>query len=193
MGVFKLANDASKIYFAPKAQVYMAETTATMPTDLSTALDPAWKDLGYVTEDGISITPQREFDPVNATQSASPVKYVLNSAGLQLKFVCMEMIPETVELYFGATWTTVGTDKKINVASNPPLAEKALVIEYGDYSETGEPVTITGNKNRLVIPRGMVSDVDETKVARTDTLSLGITFDAMDQGGSLGYLLTNAA
>ncbi|TDD97171.1 hypothetical protein [Actinomadura rubrisoli] len=180
----------------------MASTTeaaSKLPVDVTTPLDAVFKDLGYISEDGVSVTPKREFDPVNASQSASPIKYVLKSAALTLKFVLLQMDPETVEVYFGTEWVTTSGVNKLNIASNPALAEICLVVEYGDYVQTetspGPPpvYTLTGTKNRLVIPRGMVSDVDEYKIARTDTLALGVTFDAMDKSGSLGFLLSNAS
>lgn len=190
------ANTSDKVYFAPKAQIYIAgvdDIADKLPTDLTATLDPGWKSLGYVGEDGISCTPKREFDPVSAAQSASPIKYVLKSASLALKFVLLQMDTDTVELYFGDKWSTTGGVNKISLKSSPTLAEHALLVEYGDYTETaGTPPTLTGTKNRLVIPRGMVSDLDEIKIARSSTLSLGLTFEAMDESGELGYLLSNA-
>ena len=191
------ANSGEKVYFAPNSQIYIAPAqVAALPTDLTTELDASFRSLGYVNEDGIGVTPTREWEPVTAAQSASPVKYVLSSAALTLTFTMLQFDEDTVELYFGTSWTVQGDVRRLDLASSPALAEHAMVIEFGDWTEEDDGnggVTITGAKNRLVIPRGMVSSVNEFKINRTETSALGVTFDAMDRAGSLGYLLTNVS
>jgi hypothetical protein len=97
---------------------------------------------------------------------------------------------DATALYFGTEWTPAedGTGTPIpgvyvlNLESTPELAERALLVEWSDGAVT----------NRLIIPRGMVSEREGLKLTRVDSQTLGVTLDALDSGGSLGYILTNA-
>lgn len=193
-----MANDASKVYFAPKAKIYIASVSAAsskLPDDVVTAIDVVWKELGYVDDTGIELTPATNVDPIPAMQSAVPIKYVVKDASMSIKFVMLEFNTNTVELYFGKAWTTASGLSSLSLDSTPNLLEKALVIEWGDYTEVLDDTTytVTGNKNRLVIPRGMVSSKDVIKLERNGVQSLGVTYEALDINGTLGTLLTNAA
>jgi hypothetical protein len=189
-------NNAATVQFAPKARLLVAPSPATdLPVDVTTALGTAFKELGYVDASGLELTPTLDTTPVEAMQSATPIKYVVKSAAAQLKFTLLQWDDDTVALYFGAALATDATNnvKKLVLASTPALAETAMVVEWGDYTEDAtDPMNIevTGTKNRLVIPRGMVSTKDPIKLSRTDVQSLGVTYDALDVGGQLGYLLT---
>jgi hypothetical protein len=56
-----------------------------------------------------------------------------------------------------------------NIAAAPKVDERALGIEFSD-----------GNvKNRFYIPRGVVTETDETAITRTSAIKLGVTFTAM--------------
>lgn len=195
------ANDASKVYFAPRARILIADTTlaaSKLPTDLTTAIDVVFKELGYVDDTGIELTPVTNTNPIPAMQSATPVKYVVKDASMGVKFTMLQFSADTVELYFGKKWTTAGGVQTLSLDSTPALLEKAMVIEWGDYTEVSDGatppvVTLTGNKSRLVIPRGMVSAKDVIKLERSGVQTLGVTFDALDINGTLGNLITNAA
>lgn len=192
------ANNTNKIYLAPKAKLYVSDVTAAaadLPDDLTTPLSATWKELGYTDEGGIELTPKIDTDPIRAHQSATALKYVLKDASMTLKFTCMQWDTDTVQLYFGASLVTTGGVSKLVIESTPALAEKALCVEWGDYTQddVAVPPTITGTKSRFVVQRGMVSDKDAIKLTRTDVQALGITFDALDSDGQLGYILTNAS
>lgn len=189
-------NNAASVQFAPKARLLVAPSPATgLPIDVATPLGVAFKELGYVDAAGLELTPTLDTTPVEAMQSATPIKYVVKSAAAQLKFTLLQWDSDTVALYFGASLVADATNhvSKLILASTPALAETAMVVEWGDYTEdltVPETPVITGVKNRLVIPRGMVSTKDPIKLSRTDVQSLGVTYDALDVGGQLGYLLT---
>jgi hypothetical protein len=198
-----LSNDATKLYFAPRARILIADVTAAatkLPVDVITDLDTVWTELGYVDETGIELSPVTNTNPITSMQSATPVKYVVKDASMGIKFIMQEFNTNTVELYFGKKWTTTGGVTTLDLASTPALLEKAMVIEWGDWVDgtitAGPPVTTaiaSGTKNRLVIPRGMVSSKDVIKLERSGVQTLGITFDALDINGTLGHLITNAA
>ncbi|MFE0151388.1 hypothetical protein ACFWY5_29875 [Nonomuraea sp. NPDC059007] len=185
------ANTPSTIRFAPKGRIFVAPVGSKAPEDVATPLDAAWKELGYISPDGAELTPSVDSQPVEVWQSATPVKYVVNSAACQLKFTLLQFDADATALYFGTTWvkakkedgTEVPNVFTLDLASTPELAEKALVVEWGDANSV----------SRLVIERGMVSEREGLKLTRTSAQSLGVTFDALDSDGRLGYILTNAS
>lgn len=184
-------NNKDSIRFAPHGQMYIAALTSnpTLPKTPDADLGPEWLALGYASADGVELTPAIETQALEAWQSATPVMYTVTSASLQVKSTLLQVDPATTSLYFGAEWEKVTNDQgqpvngvfRLPIASNPNLAELAMVVKWGDAKVS----------SALVIPRGMVSSRDALKLTRADAQSLGVTYDALDLGGMLGYVLTD--
>ncbi|MDQ1016693.1 phage tail tube protein [Streptomyces afghaniensis] len=187
-------NDAKKIRFAPNGQIYVAPTSGTLvvPTDLGTAdTAPAgYKPLGYVDEGGVTLTPAIETQPVNAWQSATAVLYNVTSASFSVKATLQETNEITTELFWGAEWvevmstdpTPVGTGVfKLDLTSTPELKEISLVVDWNQGAI----------RNRVVIPRAMISDRGAIQLSRTENGKFELTIEALDSAGKLGYVLTN--
>lgn len=196
--------NAEAIRFAPKATIsfarkgtdvapYMQDVMVPLPSDVFTP-------MGYTAEDGIELTPSVETNPVNAHQSATPVKFVVASASATLAFTMMQFDENTVPVYFGTDFVDGDSGTKVlNLSSTPDLAENVVVVEWGDFQEEagateGEPATLlSGTKTRLIIPRGMLSERNAITLTRTDASQLGVTIQALDYNGSLGKVLMKTA
>jgi hypothetical protein len=190
-----MANDPKKIRFAPNGAIYVAllgGATITPPTDLGTAdTAPAgYKALGYVDEGGVTLTPAIETQPVNAWQSATAVLYNVTSASFSVKATLQETNEITTELFWGAEWveimsndpTPVGTGVfRLDLASTPNLKELSLVVDWNQNAI----------RNRVVIPRAMISDRGAIQLSRTENGKFELTIEALDSAGKLGYVLTN--
>ncbi|WP_436776047.1 hypothetical protein [Yinghuangia sp. YIM S09857] len=184
-------NNTAAIRFAPRGQMYVASLASNpvFPTNPTADLGPEWLALGYASSDGVELTPAIETQALEAWQSATPVMHTVTAASLQVKATLLQTDPATTSLYFGAEWEKV-TDAqgqevpgvfRLPIASNPTLAELAMIVQWGDAKVS----------NMLVIPRGMVSSRDALKLVRADAQSLGVTYDALDSSGVLGYVLSN--
>ncbi|WP_456044179.1 phage tail tube protein [Streptomyces scabiei] len=183
--------DTSKIRFAPNGYVYMAPAVGvTLPTDVgdgSTA-PTGYTSLGYVTDAGVTITPQVNTDPVNVWQSAVPVLYNVTSATFSIQATFTETNLNTTELFFGASWVAV-TDQtnaptgtyKLDLGSTPALQEISLVVDWSQGSV----------HNRVVIPRAMVQDRGAITLVRTAAQEYQLTIEALDSNGVLGTVFTN--
>lgn len=175
------ANNAGSIRFASNGSLFVAPTATTAPTDASTALAAPWVSLGYVSDAGVSITPTITTQAINAWQSAVPVKYLVTGATFQMSFVLLQFDKEATELYFGGSFESNATSEyKLDIESTPELIETSLVVEWTDGSVN----------NRLYIPRAQVSAREALTLVRTGATSLGLTMDALDQGGILGTVFT---
>jgi hypothetical protein len=181
--------DTSKIRFAPSGFVYMAPAVgATLPTDVGDGKTaPAgFTSLGYVSDAGVTITPQVNTDPVNVWQSAVPVLYNVTSATFSIQATFAESNINTTELFFGAQWTEVtggtgGTTYKLDLASTPSLQEISIVVDWSQGSVL----------NRVVIPRAMVQDRGAITLVRTAAQEYQLTIEALDSNGVLGTVFTN--
>jgi len=185
------ALNPNAIRFASNGTIWVAPVGTAPPMDVATPPAVTWKSLGYVDPAGVELTPAVETQPIEAWQSATPVKYLVTSAAFGLKFVLQQFDKETTELYFGASFVPAEDDEgdpisgvfQLDLSSSPDLFETALLLEWRDATVT----------NRLVVPRATVSARDGLKLLRTANQQLGVTMNALDSNGRLGYVLTDAA
>lgn len=189
------SGNSDQIRFAPDGMLYIAPTgdTLTLPKDVGDGSTPpaGYKALGYVTEDGVSITPTIQTTPLGAWQSAVPVLYNVDSATFQIQATLLQASKIVTETFFGASWVPVTADEdgtptptgqyRLDLSSTPDLKEFSLVVDW-KYKE---------NLWRAVIGRAMVSERGAITLQRTQAQNFQLTMDAMDLDGSLGYILTN--
>lgn len=184
------SGNADKIRFAPDGMLYIAPTggSLVLPTDVGDgATAPAgYKALGYVSENGVTLTPTVTTTPLPAWQSAAPVLYNVDSAAFQLQATLLEASKLVTETFFGATWVAVeeaGTptgEYRLDLSSLPDLKEFSLVCDWSHK----------GHLWRAVINRAMVAERGAITLQRTQAQQFELTIDAMDASGSLGYILT---
>ncbi|MER5883088.1 hypothetical protein ABT160_04595 [Streptomyces sp. NPDC001941] len=189
-----MANNPKKIRFAPNGAIYIAPVGAglVIPKDLGAVDAPpaGYKALGYADEGGVTLTPAIETQPVNAWQSATPVLYNVTSASFSVKATLIETSQITTELFWGAKWVEVMSSDatpvatgvfRLDLASTPDLKEFSLVVDWNQGAI----------RNRVVIPRSMISDRGAIQLSRTESGKFELTLEALDAAGTLGYVLTN--
>lgn len=179
-----MAQDSSQIIIAPFGHVYSAPLGTTQPTDVTSAWAAGWKELGYTTENGVTINPEVNVVNLMAWQSAAPVKTLIVGTSMNMSFGLRQLNADTTGVYFfGASWAlSAGSTYKLAIPSAPINNERMLGVEWSDGTVT----------NRLVIPRGLVTKHDNIQLDRKEGTIFGITFSALDSNGILGNFLTNA-
>ncbi|MFJ3084365.1 hypothetical protein ACIPJG_32055 [Streptomyces halstedii] len=187
--------DAGKIRFAPSGMLYIAPAggSLVLPDEVGDgdAAPTGYKALGYVSEEGVTLTPTIQTTPLNAWQSAAPVLYNVDSAAFQIQATLLEASKLVTETFFGTTWEEVMEDVsgtptatgtyRLNLSSLPELVEFSLVVDWKQKNSLW----------RTVIARSMVSERGAITLQRTQSKQFQLTIDAMDLDGSLGYVLTN--
>lgn len=185
--------DGGAIKFAPNGRVLAAAANTVLPTipqTVSEAFDDAtpiagWDDLGYVTEDGVTITPSLTTSAFPVWQSNAPAKVTVTGAGLDFQFALAQWDRESTELFFGGTWGTKDVTTGLTtmtIPSNPALREKAFLILWGDLDDV----------NGLYIPRASISDRDGLSIGKVDPTILNMTFQSLDSSGKLADVVTTA-
>lgn len=176
--------DPTQVRLAPDGRVLVAALGTAEPTDVTTAFTAAWKELGWVTEDGVSVTPSVDTNDVMMWQSITPVKRPLTGMGLEVSLALGSHNKEVLGAYFlNSTVTNVTGTARLEMKNAPVSQEKMLAIEWTDDE---------GDVNRLILPRVTMTDREAITLQRSDAVAYGITFSAL--AGPAGYsavLLTN--
>jgi len=149
---------------------YRAPLGTTLPTNATAPLNALFVDHGWLGEEGITISVNRDIKKHYAFGS-DLVKTTQGQFDEQLKLSFLESDPDVLETVFGAG-VTLGTDgagnRTIRVEhKSKQLPRSAFVIH-----------TVDGNKvRRLVVQEGAVVDVGDISYMHTDILKYSITID----------------
>lgn len=159
--------NANEIRVAGTGSLYVAPAHTPAPA-ISAAVWPSpWVDLGYTSSDGVKFVKKDKLDPIDTWQSVAAIRYVFSDRDFSVKFSLLQVNSDTLPFFFSSP--APGTTNVYEIAAAPRVDERALGIEFSDG-----PV-----KHRFYIPRGVVTETDETSVTRTSAIKLGITFTAM--------------
>jgi hypothetical protein len=176
--------NADNIVVGSNGSVYIAPVGTTLPTTEDGALNAAFVDLGYISEDGLTLSVETSTADVNAFQSLSAVRRLVTARNTSVAFTLREWSAANVVFAFGGGEVT---DQGTHFQYDPPAAgdglyERAMVIDWQDGA----------NKvYRLVIPRGVATDAVETNITRTAAADLPITFNVLEDNGLTWYLFTD--
>jgi len=160
--------NASEIRVAGTGTIYVAPAHTASPVDFTKSWDSSWVNLGYTTSDGVKFVKKDKLDPVDTWQSVAAIRYVFSDRDFSVKFSLLQINSDTLPFFFSSGVKAVGTTL-FEIAAAPTVDERALGIEFGD----GPNIT------RFYIPRGAVTETDETSITRTSAIKLGVTFTAL--------------
>jgi hypothetical protein len=162
--------NASEIRVAGTGQIYVAPAHTAGPADFTKKFDAPWVNLGYTSADGVKFVKKDKLDPVDTWQTVAPIRYVFSDRDFSVKFALLQVNADTLPFVLGRGNATTPVANTYEIAAAPRVDEYALGIEFSD----GPDIV-----HRFVIPRGVVTETDETAVTRTAAIKLGVTFSAL--------------
>jgi hypothetical protein len=171
-----MTQDASEVVVGANGSVYTAPFGTALPAegeDPTTALNAAFNEHGFVSEDGVTFRDGKEIEDILAWQAFYPIRKVVSAKSSGVEFVLRQFNPDNAELAFGGG----AVDVTSGVATYTPpapgeLAELSLVVDWQDGD----------NNFRLVLPKGIVTEEVESELVRTAALDLPIVFEVTPEG-----------
>lgn len=175
-----MALDSTKVRVAVTGAVSVAPLSTAAPTGTAGALNAAFKDLGYIGEDGVTETQpgSGDVERIKAWQGGATVRTIRTpSEDLPTwSFVLLETKKEVVELYYRTSVTQTATEGSYEVDAENQDSGHSFVIDVVDGSEL----------ERVHIPRGFVSEVGDKVYANGEPIGYEVTIEG-ERDSTLGY------
>lgn len=179
-----MSKDTDQIVVGANGTVRVAPLGTPEPADIEAAFDAAWTDLGYTTEDGVTVTDSKTLENIPVWQLFYPARRIITERDFTVAFALRQFSGRQVEFAFGGGAVTADGAGKYRFTPPAPetIDERMLSVEWVDGDKTF----------RLILPRGIVTENVETQVVRTAASDLPITFGIVGQDGvDPWYLLTD--
>lgn len=184
-----MANTAANVTVGkPKVggAIYVAPLGSTLPTDSTTALDAAFKCLGYVSEDGVTNSNSPESDNVKAW-GGDTVLVLQTDRPDSFSLTLLEGLNKDVlETIYGSNNVTVDAHGNITV--------KATADEMTGHAWVFEMIMKGNRAKRTVIPNGTISELGDIVYKDDEAVGYNVTIqDVPDASGVYHYEYIAAA
>jgi hypothetical protein len=131
--------DSIRVYGDLESEVYFAPKGSTLPTAITT--DPAdpWWAVGWLSEDGVSLSVSTDVEKFKAFQGGTTLRTKVTSTEKSFTIQALQETPGVTGLYFGhgdPTVTGSGATAlaKIDLPESIPTIERACVVKLVDGS-----------------------------------------------------------
>jgi hypothetical protein len=158
-----MALNAANVSVAVTGAVSYAPTGSTAPTDATTALDAAFKDVGYISSDGVTETRDRSTQTIVAWQNSEVVRAVVTESSITVQFTMIETNKNSVELFYGDTVSAV--DGGVEIRPGKTGGRRMIVVDYVDGSDLV----------RLFLPSAEVMEVGDLSLTSGDAVGYDVT------------------
>lgn len=162
-----MPKDATKVRVALTGTVFAADEGATVPADITVTPNASWLDLGYTSEDGVTLSVEQTTEDVAAWQSLEVLRTIVTAEPKAFNFVLRQLEKNTFLAAFGGSVVTVGAN---NYRWEPPasgaIPTKAYIVEFLDD-------TI---KYRFIYRRVQQTGARELNFVRTGPVNLPMSY-----------------
>ena len=160
--------------------IYSAPVGTTLPTTTSEALDAAFKNLGYVSEDGLTNSTNMEVEKIKAW-GGDTVLVIQKSKDDTFKYKLIEVKSVDVLKYVYGEDNVSGTLETgiVVKVNNSDVPERSIVIDMILRDNTAK---------RIVIPSCKISEVGDINYTDEDAIGYETTVDCTpDTEGNTHY------
>lgn len=160
--------------------IWRAASGTTLPTDATTALDAAFKALGYCSEDGLTNSNSPETTDIKAW-GGDTVLNIQEEKTDTFQFTLIEVLnADVLKAVYGSSNVTGSLAEGITLKANADEPETAVwAIDMVMNSNTVK---------RVVIPNGKISEIGDITYTDSDAVGYEVTITAMpDSEGNTHY------
>lgn len=163
-----MALDSSLVRVAVTGAAYVAATGSTAPTDAAVALDAAFKELGYYSEDGVTEARDRTTNDIRG-HNGDTVRTVVTESTATFALTFIETNQRTIEAFYGGS-VVAGTPPASSIVVVPSTTggRKAFVLDVIDGSDL----------RRIYIPAGEITEVGEVVYSNGEPVGYPVTISA---------------
>ena len=166
---------ASEIVVGGNGALWVAPVGTAAPTTTLAALNVAFIDMGFATEDGLTVTAGKTIVDIRVWQSFYAARKLVTDRNFRVAFSLRQWNEVNLPLAFGGAMSGTTPNYLLQPSAPEVVDTRSFVFEWVD-----------GSKNyRLYLPVGLVSEDVETKIARDDSAPLPLTIDVLDPGGGV--------
>lgn len=142
-----MALDCEEVRVGLTGHLYTAPVGTDMPDDTATALPSPWVELGYTTEDGLSMSIDTSKEDFRVWQSNSPCRSIVTEQTYTTTFTLVQRNAATLKLAFGGGEVVAGTAAGDFIYTPPSmgLSEAAFVYEVIDDDIVDRYLLYRGN------------------------------------------------
>lgn len=176
-----MANTASNVVVGkPKTSggVYAGATSATLPTTPTAALNVSLSALGYITEDGVTVSTSFDTNVLRAW-GTDPIRVISSNDEVTASWSFLETTLAVFKEYFGQSNASTTVNDTTVTVNATQMGERAFVFEVLDGTTAF----------RIVLPKAVVTSKSDLTFNDTDAVSFGVTVTALpDASGNKAYI-----
>ncbi len=160
--------------------VYRAPLGSVLPTNATSELASAYKELGYISEDGLTNSNAPETDDIKAWGGDTVLTVQTDKPDtFEMKFI-ETLSVEVLKMIYGDDNVTEENDGSITVKATATEMEEAVYVI--------DMILRKGALKRIVIPDGKISDLGDIEYKDDDAAGYDATITALpDSSGVTHY------
>nr|DAJ24597.1 MAG TPA: major tail protein [Caudoviricetes sp.] len=159
---------ASNVRSAVTGDVYIGDAHAGDTIDGVGKIPDGLTALGYLSDDGFKIKPERKTDDLKAWQNADVVRTVATESSIEISFQLIESKKEVIELFWQSKVTAGADSGSFDISPGATTGVHALLMDIVD----GDQVI------RYYFPEAELVDRDEIKGKNGEVYGYGVTLKA---------------
>lgn len=166
-----MPNNAANVIVQQQTTLYVAPVGTTLPENIAANLDPAFKELGFLDPDGVTLNTTTEKTDIEALQSTAPIKSIVTKREGTLTLGMMEFTGQNLSLAFPGKIT--GSAKSYVFKLDETLdLNRAWVLEVVE----GE------KKLRWIFPKAGQTGDSEIGVTKEDAIKIPLELTVQNDG-----------
>lgn len=158
-----------EVFVAGEQYIYAAPIGTEIPDDVDDDLEADWVNLGYTTEDGLTISLGKDTDDLLTSQSLDPVRKLVTGAPKTIVAPLRQVNKHNLVLALGGGVITGDRSWRFRPAPASFIDYRSVVVEGVDGAK----------RLRLVFYRCMVSEAVEFTLVNTASIIFPLTFSVL--------------